>query len=547
MINHWLTLAALIEELHRHLDGAAIEQCYRTQEGELCVAIESAAGRRVVVLQPAQPIRGIYIHRANPPRIREPILPQLQYMPVRGIRIAPANRIVTFALGDVELVFIAIPGTRLFCVVRDPFSCQVVTAVGTESVPQRWELPESPLPDPLDYRDDSPLSQVLSRSRILLASPYAVHFCHQQGLEPSLLWGSIALAERQRIIDQAYQYRQHLIEQPTPVLVRQGTEQLFLLAPVFEAEGEVEHLKSVEQGVYHIVRLRYRAWALERARTQLHRRIQGELQRIEHAKAALQQDVVSAPEADQLEQWGHLLIAHPQRHQRGIHTLSCQGWDGHSVDITLDPSLTVLENAEKFFARARKIRRAAKIAQDRLVQLSEREQILRDALAQLDTIQSSGEANTLEQRLYPPRQHPAIKLPVQGSTRFREFPLPMGYVLLVGKDARSNEELTYRVARPHDVWLHARGVEGAHGLIPIEGRTLPPMPVIESAAAIVAYYSGARNARYVPVSWTQRKYLRKPKRQRAGAVEMLRESVVFVEPRHPASSLETESNTNTSA
>jgi predicted ribosome quality control (RQC) complex YloA/Tae2 family protein len=116
-----------------------------------------------------------------------------------------------------------------------------------------------------------------------------------------------------------------------------------------------------------------------------------------------------------------------------------------------------------------------------------------------------------------------------------------GYVLLVGKDARSNDELTFHAAKPHDVWLHARGVEGAHGIIPLSSRQLPPHSVIEQAAAIVAYYSAARGSRYVPVSWTQRKYLRKPKKSGAGVVDLLREWVVFVEPLNPFLRSEAES------
>jgi len=37
-----------------------------------------------------------------------------------------------------------------------------------------------------------------------------------------------------------------------------------------------------------------------------------------------------------------------------------------------------------------------------------------------------------------------------------------GLLILVGKNSRQNEEVTFQQATPDDLWLHARGVPGAH-------------------------------------------------------------------------------------
>jgi predicted ribosome quality control (RQC) complex YloA/Tae2 family protein len=76
-------------------------------------------------------------------------------------------------------------------------------------------------------------------------------------------------------------------------------------------------------------------------------------------------------------------------------------------------------------------------------------------------------------------------------------------------------------------------VSGSHAVLKGVTGTKPPKPVLEAAAAITAYYSGARNASYVPVVYTQRKYVRKPKGAAVGAVVLEREDVVMVKPALP--------------
>lgn len=70
-----------------------------------------------------------------------------------------------------------------------------------------------------------------------------------------------------------------------------------------------------------------------------------------------------------------------------------------------------------------------------------------------------------------------------------------GWEILVGKSARDNDNLTFRIARPADLWLHATGYAGSHVVVrnPEEGKV--PREVIEAAAQLAAFHSKARGAR----------------------------------------------------
>jgi predicted ribosome quality control (RQC) complex YloA/Tae2 family protein len=118
---------------------------------------------------------------------------------------------------------------------------------------------------------------------------------------------------------------------------------------------------------------------------------------------------------------------------------------------------------------------------------------------------------------------------------FHRFLLESGSVVLVGKNARTNDELTFKHARPSDYFFHTRGFEGAHTILKpnIPRGQRPSRQEIMTAASIAAYFSKARKQNNVPVSYTQRKFLKKNKKAKPGSVILMREEVVFVEPELP--------------
>jgi predicted ribosome quality control (RQC) complex YloA/Tae2 family protein len=100
--------------------------------------------------------------------------------------------------------------------------------------------------------------------------------------------------------------------------------------------------------------------------------------------------------------------------------------------------------------------------------------------------------------------------------------------LYVGRGAAQNDELTLHVARPHDLWLHAKEHPGAHVVVPLaKGRSCPPETLVD-AAHLAAHFSDARGERVVEIQYTPRRYLRKPRGSAKGAVIVDREKVLVL-------------------
>ena len=104
-----------------------------------------------------------------------------------------------------------------------------------------------------------------------------------------------------------------------------------------------------------------------------------------------------------------------------------------------------------------------------------------------------------------------------------------GFTILIGKNSRQNEDVTFHQASANDIWLHARGVPGAHVIIKAAGREVP-RSTIEQAASLAAWYSQARGSTSVPIDYTLQRHVRHMKGGGPGMVIYERERTLNVIP-----------------
>jgi predicted ribosome quality control (RQC) complex YloA/Tae2 family protein len=122
--------------------------------------------------------------------------------------------------------------------------------------------------------------------------------------------------------------------------------------------------------------------------------------------------------------------------------------------------------------------------------------------------------------------------------RFRIFILGEGFEVWVGKDSSANDLLTLKYTNQNDLWFHVRGSSGSHTVLKLpEQYDTIPKEHIKTAAAIAAYYSKSKNAKNVPVAYTQAKNVQKYKGAKSGSVVLKSEKIVKVKPGVPETNL----------
>jgi len=126
-------------------------------------------------------------------------------------------------------------------------------------------------------------------------------------------------------------------------------------------------------------------------------------------------------------------------------------------------------------------------------------------------------------------RRPAAK-PAAPRMPFRTYRSSGGIAIWVGRGAASNDELTFGAAAPNDVWLHARDAAGAHVVLRWTKSDAPPARDLREAASLAAWHSKARGAAVVPVDWTRRKHVRKPRGAKPGTVVLREERTIMARP-----------------
>ncbi len=227
------------------------------------------------------------------------------------------------------------------------------------------------------------------------------------------------------------------------------------------------------------------------------------------------------PDPADLRSKADLLLARAGEVRRGAEAAELTGFDGTVVEVRLDPRLDGPANARKLYDEAARAERAI---QDLPGRLASAEDALRTAEERLDAARAGQVPEDVERSSSPAQSTSRAPLP------YRVFRTSGGIEVRVGRGSRKNDDLTFHHARPMDVWLHARGVPGAHVVLRWNREEKPPARDLEEAAGLAALYSRARHSSSVPVDWTRRKHVRKPRKAAPGSVVPDRVETVFVDP-----------------
>ncbi len=251
----------------------------------------------------------------------------------------------------------------------------------------------------------------------------------------------------------------------------------------------------------------------------------------------VQNDIAKASDYETYKMYGELLQINFSKIRKGMESITLPNiFDSTEVEISipLDVTLSPNENAERYFKKHRKGREGLEL-------LKRRFQITTDELAQIKKIQTELELqfqNTKEKyaseiaSLMPREQSKSIqaeRLP------YREHQLTSGLTIYIGRDGADNDRTTFEFCKPYELWFHTQQCAGSHVVMKYPNKNFEPSKQeIAETAAIAAYHSKARNDTMVPVIYTQRKYVRKPRKAKPGLVIVEREKSVMVEPKNHA-------------
>ena len=266
------------------------------------------------------------------------------------------------------------------------------------------------------------------------------------------------------------------------------------------------------------------------ARTDLRKKISQQ----ERLLIQLEKDKQTHENPEQHKRIGDLLLANLSTAKRSDNRLTLIDYfadDTPLIEIEVEASVSLQEEAARRFAQYAKSKRALdqiesriKEAGSRLAQLEDKYRSLEARIAAGD-FAVSDERPVNETKLSGGRKKESDRIP--GTRRYLSSD---GFDILVGRTAQDNDHLTFKIAKPNDVWLHAADYGGSHVVVRNSTREEIPQRTLIEAAQLAAYFSQAKKNPKADVHYTPRKFVAKIKGGKPGLVRLQRFKTIAVTP-----------------
>jgi len=264
---------------------------------------------------------------------------------------------------------------------------------------------------------------------------------------------------------------------------------------------------------------------LEGERRELTRRLEQRRNACANRIAGLEERARATAEAERVRMDGELLLAHLSTVPRGAESIELPDahTDGAPRTIALDPGLNARRNAEKLFARYKKLVRALdKVPEELALARAELERVTA-FLARV----AEGEPAALAEEAVASGLLAAPQASPEARAKKPEPRLPYlrfvglrGSEIRVGRSAQDNDTLTFRESNGNDLWLHTDGSPGSHVILRLAGRSEPDPEELLDAAHLALHFSPLRGTRAADVHVARRKEVHKPRKAPAGLVTL---------------------------
>lgn len=318
----------------------------------------------------------------------------------------------------------------------------------------------------------------------------------------------------------------------TQAWLAQGEGSLIAYAPYrITHAGQAIPAGSISQAIARFHAQGQTFDAYEGLRAQVRQELERARARLERQRAALQRQLVDPAEQQRLREAGEWILALASQIRPDQTALSVDIGEETPLTIALDPRRSPAENAQGYFARYRKGQRAAAEIPPRLTAIERDLEYLTQLALDLQMAETQPEIVAIREALtaagwrHEPSSPRTAPLPQP-----IKVPLSDGSVALVGRNSRQNEELTFDLAAPDDLWLHVRGLPGAHVIVRCQGKPASEAAILR-AAELAAYYSAARAEADVLVVVASRRRVRRLPGGHPGQVIYSGERTLRVRPR----------------
>lgn len=252
--------------------------------------------------------------------------------------------------------------------------------------------------------------------------------------------------------------------------------------------------------------------------------IQVKLDRANNKLGKQKEELLESQDREKYKIYADLISANLHIIPRGVNSIELENFydeNMNKLNIPLDIKLSPVANAQRYYKKYSKLKNAHQLLLEQIPNTEDEISYLENVLMSIENSTEIEELDEIKEELI---SEGYIKGSIKKKKKKEEsVSKPLHYIskdgfnIYVGKNNKQNDYLTLKLSSKDDIWLHVQNMPGSHVIIEKMGKTIP-LSTIEEAAILASYYSKGKNSNHVPVDYTERKNVKKPKNAKAGMV-----------------------------
>lgn len=368
-----------------------------------------------------------------------------------------------------------------------------------------------------------PVYKLLYGSYTGLSPVFAQELCFRAGLDGDASAASLSESDAQKLYDVFQSAVTHIqTGNFTPNIVYEhGSPVEFSVLPLtMYQDEERKNETSVSSMLERYYAQRNSISRIRQKSADLRRIVQTALERNVKKYDLQLRQIKDTEKREKYRVYGELLNTYGYQASPGDKSITARNYyTDEDIEIPLDPTITPLENAKKYFEKYNKMKRTYEALSTLTLEVKEEIEHLESISASLDIAAAEEDLVQIREELvqsgYIRRKGGDKK--IKFTSRPFHYISSDGYHIYVGKNNFQNDELTFRFASGNDWWFHAKGIPGSHVIVKTKGEPLPDR-TFEEAAKLAAYYSRARGQEKAEIDYTEKKNIKKPNGGKPGFV-----------------------------
>ena len=294
---------------------------------------------------------------------------------------------------------------------------------------------------------------------------------------------------------------------------KEGVPKQYAFCPIRQY-GEYKGAKSFSGLLDMYYTVRDRKDAIRQKGQGIRKTVQNLCTRLTKKLAIQEKELIATYDRERLRQLGDIVTANIHKITKGQTVLQAEDFYDEEmkvIDIPISPILSPQQNAAKFYKDYTRMKNAEKELTRQIAIGTEELSYLRSVLEELNRASTEQELEEIRQELHAGgyvKAESGKRKMKQAKTAPMRFESTDGFPIFVGRNNRQNDELTFKMARKDDLWLHASKVHGSHVIIACAGQKVPDDTVTQ-AAQLAAYYAETGGGQNIPVDVTPVKQVKK--------------------------------------